>query len=398
MNPHGLDVTLFVWLLLVASIVAMAAQRYRLPYALALVVTGLAIGMPRLLEARLDPHTLFTLLLPPLLFEAAINLHAHELRRDWRPIGLYALVGTLVSTAIVGGAVSWLGGLPLPVALVFGALIAPTDPISVIAVMKRLGVSKRLGVIVEAESLFNDGVAVVVFVTLLQFALGEAAGPGAAALRFAWVMLGGIGVGLMVGFGVSRATRPVDDHLVEIMLTTIAAYGAYVVAEAFGVSGVVAVVASGLVVGSYGMATSMTAENRLAVHSFWEYAAFVANSVVFLLIGLEAAHGAWWSQPGLVVLAVGSVLTARAISVYGLALPLRAMGAGLPVAWQHLLFWGGLRGALSMALALGLPMEFPHRETVVAMTFGYVLFSLLVQGLTVGGLIGRLGLREAPPA
>jgi CPA1 family monovalent cation:H+ antiporter len=211
-------------------------------------------------------------------------------------------------------------------------------------------------------------------------------------------MLGGIGVGALVGYAASLATKAFDDHLLEIMLTTIVAFGAYLAAEAVHVSGVIAVVAGGLVVGNYGMPRSMTHDTRVAVHAFWEYAAFVVNSVVFLLIGLQAFQVAWWTRWELVLGAVLAVTLARAICIYGLALPLKLAGAALPAAWQHLLVWGSLRGALSMALALGLPAAFPHREEVLSMTFGYVLFSLLAQGLTVGRGVSWLGLRSASAA
>ncbi|MDB5099137.1 MAG: Na+ antiporter [Cyanobacteria bacterium RYN_339] len=386
--------TVFVTLMVTASIVAMVARRFKLPYALALVVTGLAIGFWHLMpQAQLDPQTLFTLFLPPLLFEASINLPGGQLRADWKPIGAFALVGTILSTGLVGAAVAWGFGIPLPVALVFGALISPTDPISVIAVLKQLGVNPRLALIVEAESLFNDGVAVVVFLVLLGSAMGQDATVLGVVGRFAWVMLGGIAVGGLVGWAASRATKDFDDHLLEIMLTTIVAFGAYLLAEAMHVSGVIAVVAGGLVVGNYGMRTAMSEQSRVAVHAFWEYAAFVVNSIVFLLIGIQACQVAWWTHWELVLGATAAIMAARAICIYGLALPLKAVGAGLPPSWQHLLVWGSLRGALSMALALGLPPAFPFREQVISMTFGYVLFSLLAQGLTVGKLITRLGLK-----
>jgi CPA1 family monovalent cation:H+ antiporter len=207
--------------------------------------------------------------------------------------------------------------------------------------------------------------------------------------RFAWVMLGGIAVGATVGALASHATKAFDDHLLEIMLTTIVAYGAYLAAEGLHVSGVVAVVAGGLVVGNAG---PMSRDGQVAVHAFWEYAAFVANSIVFLLIGIQAFHVAWWTRWELVLGAIAAVTLARAASIYLLAWPLK-----LPATWQHLLVWGGLRGALSMALALGLPAGFPYREQVLSMTFGYVLFSLLAQGLTVGKVIRRLGLGANRP-
>ncbi|MEB3330210.1 MAG: Na+/H+ antiporter [Candidatus Sericytochromatia bacterium] len=394
----GVDGTLFFWLLLVASAVAMVARRYRIPYALGLVVVGLLLGLPRLLpQAHLDPHMLFALFLPPLLFEAALNLRTDALKAAWRPIAAFALGGTVVATLVGGGGLSLALGLPLAVSLVFGALIAPTDPISVMAVLKRLGIDHRLGLVVEAESLFNDGVAVVLFTVLLAVAGGASLGVADGAARFVLVVLGGAGIGVLVGALGSWITRAFDDHLLEVTLTTLVAYGAYMAAEAAHVSGVVAVVAAGLVVGNWGMRVGMSPTTRLAVHTFWEYAAFVVNSLVFLLVGIEAALVAWWTKLPLVLAAIVAVLLGRAVAVYGMAVLLGVARRPVPLTWQHLLVWGGLRGALSMALALGLPAGLPYRDDLVAMTFGVVLFSLLVQGLTVGRLAARLGLAGGEP-
>lgn len=387
-----IDVSTFVWLLLIASGVAMAVERRRLPYPIALVLVGLAIGVPGWLPGvRLEPHTLFTLFLPPLLFEACLSLHGRELLADWKPIAVFSLVGTLLATFVGAGVAAWACGLPWAVALVFGAICAPTDPVSVIAMLRQLGAPARLTLLVEAESLFNDGVGVVVFLVVLGLAGGVAAGPGAVLAQFGVKLVGGVVAGVLVGGGVSRLVRALDSHLVEITWTTIAAYGAYMAGEAIGASGVVAVVASGLVVGNDAMRRSMSERTREAVVAFWEYAAFVSNSIVFLLVGIEAGTTRWWQHPGLVGGAIAAVLTARAASVYLLALP---FGKDLPGPWRHVLFWGGLRGALSLALALGLPPELPYRDALVAMTFGYVLFSVLAQGLTIGPLVRALGLKS----
>ena len=399
-EAHGavngvLDITVFFWLLLAASLVAMAARRIRVPYALALVITGLVIGAPHLLpQAHLEPHTLFTVFLPPLLFESAINLRLEALRRNWYPIAVYAVAGTVLSTFIVGGLAAWALALPLPAALVFGALISPTDPISVIAVFKRLGVGKRLSLLVEAESLFNDGVAVVLFGLLMGAALGQPLTVVGTAREFFVGAVGGAGVGLGIGALASRVTREFDDHLLEIMLTTVVAFGAYLSAESVHVSGVIAVVAAGLVVGNYGMPTGMSPTTRLAVVSFWGYAAFLVNSIVFLLLGIEVTVVDLWGHIGIVLGAVGTVLVGRAIAVYLLSVPVNRLRGAVPASWQHVLVWGGLHGALSMALALGLAPDFPQRNTVVVITFGVVLFSLLAQGLTIGPLLKWLALTE----
>lgn len=391
-GPPGF--TAFFWLLLIAFLVAILARRFRAPYALALVITGLVIGAPRLLpDVHLDPETLFTVFLPPLLFESAINLPAGPLGRDWKPITLYALAGTIASTFIIGGLAAWIMGVSLGTGLVFGALISATDPISVVAVFQRLGAIKRLTLIVEAESLFNDGVAAVLYTIMLAAAAGRSLAVGSQIGAFLWTMIGGAALGAGIGWLGSRVHGALDDHLVEITLTTVMAFGSFLAAQALHVSGVIAVVAAGLVVGNYGMPTSMSANTRLAVASFWEYAAFVVNSIVFLLIGIEVAYVNWSHKAGLVLGAAGAVLVGRAV-IYPLSYLVNRLRGNVPFAWQHILFWGGLRGALSMALVLALEPKFPQRDSLVAATFGVVLFSLLAQGLTIGPLLRRLGLTE----
>lgn len=391
MNHGGFNVAPVFWLILIAFIVALIARRLKVPYALALVITGLAIGIPRLMpQVHLEPTLLFTVFLPPLLFEAAINLRVEALRRDWQPIAIYTLGGTLFSTFIVGSLVAWALGVPPAVAFVFGALISATDPIAVLGIFKRLGAGRRLTLIMEAESLFNDGVAVVLFTVALAVAAGNPISLVGSVWQFLWLMVGGIAVGAGIGAVASRVHFDLNDHLIEIMLTTVVAFGAYLSAEALHVSGVMAVVSAGLVIGNYGMQAAMTPGTRLAVTAFWEYAGFVVNALVFLLIGIEVAYVHWADKLGIVLLSVLAVLIGRA-AIYPLSLLVNFIGGEVPRAWQHILWWGGLRGALSMALVLGLSRDFPQRETLVAATFGVVLFSLLGQGLTIGPLLKHLG-------
>lgn len=397
MSHAGLQISQFFWLILIAFGVALLTRRLRIPYSLALVVTGLAIGVPRLLpQVHLDPEILLTVYLPPLLFESAIHLRWTDLRRDWKPLSVYVLGGTVASTFIIGGLTSLLLRIPLPPALVFGALISTTDPISVIAVFKRLGAVKRLSRIVEAESLFNNDTAVVLFTVLMATVTGGSVSWFASLVLFFQLVVGGVLLGAILGVAASRVHYELDDHLIEITLTTVAAFGSYLAAEALHVSGVMAVITAGLVVGNIGMPTAMSAGTRLAVAAFWEYAAFVVNSIVFLLIGVEVSFVHWNDKLGLAAGAILIVLAGRA-AVYPLSLLVNRLGGEIPLAWQHVLFWGGLRGALSMALALGLSPTFPHRDALIAATFAVVLFSLLAQGLTLGPLLKRLGLSNVTP-
>lgn len=382
----------FFWLFLAAFVVALMARKVRIPYALALVITGLAIGIPRLLpQAHLDPKLLFTVFLPPLLFEAAINLPAEALKRDWKLLAVYTFAGTILSTFIIGALTAWALNITLPVGLVFGALISTTDPISVIAIFRRLGTGRRLTLLLEAESLFNNDTAVVLFTVMMSVVVGGHVSIGGSIWQFLRLVIGGAAVGLALGFVASRVHYDLNDHLVEITLTTVVAFGSYVCAEAIHASGVMAVIVAGLVIGNHGMQTAMSPGTRLAVHAFWEYAAFVVNSIVFLLIGIEVAYVPWADKTGLAIGAVAIVLAGRA-AIYPLSAIVNRLKGRIPLSWQHVLFWGGLRGALSMALVLGLDRGFPHRDSLVAATFGVVVFSLLVQGSTLGPLIRKLGL------
>ncbi|WP_054697373.1 Na+/H+ antiporter [Syntrophomonas palmitatica] len=389
----GFDFTAFFWLMVIATMVAMIGRYIRVPYALALVITGLIIAPTGILpQIHLEPQILFTIFLPPLLFESAINMRISLLRMNWRSVSIYALLGTTVSALVTGYLAHRFLGLPLEVGLVFGALIAPTDPISVIAIFKQLGVGKRLSLIMEAESLFNDGVAIVLFTLLVAAASGGDLSVITGVKTFFTVVIGGAALGAGIGIVASRLTREFNDHLLEIMLTTIVAFASYLLAEWFHVSGVIAVVSAGLVVGSYGMQTGMSATTRLSVNSFWEYAAFLVNSIVFLLVGFEVSLINFFPKIGIILSGALVVLIGRAISIYGLSPLINRLGGNIPLSWQHVLFWGGLRGAIPMALVLGLGKDFPNRSDLVLLTFGVVLFSLLAQGLSIRPLLKKLSL------
>ena len=263
-----------------------------------------------------------------------------------------------------------------------------------IAIFKRLGAGKRLTLIMEAESLFNNDTAVVLFTLMMGVMAGGKISLAQGVVQFVQLVAGGALLGIAIGGLASRVHYELNDHLVEITLTTVVAFGSYLSAEALHVSGVMAVVVAGLMIGNVGMRTAMSPGTRLAVTAFWEYAGFVVNSIVFLLVGIEVAFVDWHYKVGLALGAVAIVLIGRS-AIYPISLLVNRFKGDVPLAWQHVLFWGGLRGALSMALVLGLNRDFPQRDTLVAATFGVVLFSLLVQGLTIGPLMKRLGLCNA---
>jgi CPA1 family monovalent cation:H+ antiporter len=385
---------LVLGMLLVVSLVAVVTRRFRVPYTAALVVAGLVLSLGKQLDIGITPQLILSLFLPPLVFEAAFHLPLRDLRRDGVTIFLLAVPGVLLAMAIVGGALNFFGGLSLPLALVFGALIAATDPVTVLAIFRRLGVPKRLEVLLEAESLFNDGTAIVLFNLALAGALSGAFHIWEGVFDFLWVSAGGLAIGLALGWITAQLLARVDDYLVETTLTTVVAFGSYLLAEQLHVSGVLAVLAAGLVTGSLGT-RGMSPTTRIVVFNFWEYAAFLANSAVFLLIGLLIDLPLLAESWQLILLAIASVLVSRAIATY---LTTRYV-ARFPLRWSHAVFWGGPRGAIALALALSLPASLGEsRSMLLALTFGVVLFTILVQSLTTEGLLRHLKVIERSEA
>ncbi|MGA2493932.1 MAG: cation:proton antiporter [Roseiarcus sp.] len=390
-------------LLGVAMAVAIVARRLRLPYTVGLVATGLALALARLpLDLALTHDVLFEVILPPLLFEAALSISWRELNRDLTLVLALSTVGVLVGAGVVAGGLVWALNWPLAPALAFGALIAATDPIAVIAMLSEAGVKGRLRLVIESESLFNDGAAALLFALILP-ALSQSGAPTPLAIvaQAALIGGGGIVVGVVVGALAIALAGRTDDHLVETALTAVVAYGAFLIAERIGASGVLATVAAGLVMGNLGGLAAETgrfalsAQGRQSVVVFWEFAAFVANSLVFLLIGLAmadaATRGAGFGA-GAIAIVVALALAGRAATVYPIAL------AFAPTRWAfgwrkaHFLWWSGLRGALALALALALPPAAPYRDAILVGAFAVVAFSALVQGLTARWALRALGL------
>ncbi len=392
-------VEFLIWLLIAASIIAMVAGRLRIPYTVALVIGGLVLGSVRLPIVEtlfshqpdwLTPNIVLIIFLPALLFEGSLKLRVRQLRENRLPILLLATVGVLVATLVTGYAAHWLLGLPLLVALVFGAVTAATDPISVLSIFKTMAVPRRLGIVVEAESLFNDGTAAVLFAILVT---GVAAGTldvRTGVRDFMVEVLGGVAVGLTLGYIFSKFTQRIDDPAIEITLTTVLAYSSYLAAQTLHLSGVIATVAAALTVGNFG-AQTMSPRTRIALWSFWEYLSFIVNSLVFLLIGLQVRVGTLLQNWRATLLAIATVVLGRALSIYGLVPVSNFRGRKIPWRWQHILVAGGIRGALALALALSLSRTFPYREQILVMTFGVVGFTIIFQGLAIKPLLRLLG-------
>ncbi|MBN1665622.1 MAG: Na+/H+ antiporter [Anaerolineales bacterium] len=377
-----------IGLLLIAALVGIATRRLRVPYTVGLVLIGLALALRGQNEVAITPELILAVLVPPLVFEAAFHLKITDLRRNLVTILALAIPGVLITTFLVGGVVAWGAGLPLSIALVFGALVAATDPVAVVALFRSLGVPKRLQVLLEGESLFNDGTAIVVFHLMIGVAISHEFSLLQSVLDFLFIAGGGLAIGFVLGILISNLISRVDDPLIETTLTAVLAFGSYLVAEQLHVSGVLAVVAAGLVSGNIGP-RGMSPSTRMLVFNFWEIAAFLANSFIFLLIGLQIDLLILFANWKVSLWAIAAVLAARAVSIYGLSW----LGPGVPHRFKPVLFWGGLRGAISLALALSLPVALGSvRSELQAMAFGVVLFTLLVQGLSMRPLVRRMKL------
>jgi monovalent cation:H+ antiporter, CPA1 family len=386
--------TLILELLLIVIVVAIAVRRFRVPYTVALVIVGLALTLQQSFHVDLTSELILALFVPPLVFEAALGINFDHLRRDLPRVLLLAVPGVIVTTLVVAGMLTYSASLAFPAALVFGALISATDPVAVVSMFRTLGVPRRLAILVESESLLNDGTAIVVFNLATIIALTGHFDFWTSVLEFVRVSVGGVTIGLLLGWVVARVISQVDDYLIQTTLTTLLAYGSYLVGERLHVSGVLAVVAAGLINGNLGP-QGLSPTSRIVINNFWEYIAFLANSLVFLLIGLEvnlpALLAAW--QP--VIWAIAAVLVARVIVVYGISRIFYRFrfAERVPLSWLHVLNWGGLRGAIALALVLSLPAGIDgDRNLMKLMAFGVVLFTLLVQGTTMRPLLKRLNL------
>lgn len=392
--------TLLTILLLVAvaTAVAIVSRLIKAPYTVALVLAGLAIGsLGSLSVPHLTKELLFGLFLPGLLFEAALHIALDELKQNARTVLTLAIPGVLVSILVIGGSLA-LGrkDLGLPAAMVFAALIGATDPIAVVALFKQLHAPRRLGLIVEAESLLNDGTAVVFFTIVMGWYTGKDTTVGGAMLSFVRITGGGVIVGVVAAFALRLLMRIAREPMIGVSLTTLAAYGSFEIAERLHFSGVIATVVAGMIVGDAARhGRQIGTATRVSIEAFWEYIAFALNSIVFLMIGFEVKLGELYTSLGLIAFAYAVVAASRALLVGSVVLMFRRTPERMDLKWALVVGWGGLRGALSMVLALSVPADFPHRRELVAMTYGVVLASLVLQGLTIRPILRRLGLVEA---
>jgi CPA1 family monovalent cation:H+ antiporter len=391
MNVSSL-VTTIVILLLVATSVALISRRLQVSYVTGLVLAGLAITEFLPESIGLNDSLILNLFLPILVFEASINTDISRLRSTIKPIVLLAIPGVLVASGVTAMLLKFGLGLTWIPALLLGVILAITDTVSVIGVFQDVPVPSRLSTIVEGESLFNDGVALVLFSSILKINETGSITILDGLQEFFVVIVGGTLVGLVVGYVTTGLFVRSDEPLSSILLTMAVALGAFQLGNLFHVSGVVAVVIAGLIVGTIGLSGKISASTRLTLLSFWESAGFGVNSFIFLLIGVEIDPLALWNTLPAVLLAIFAYQMGRILSVYPLLAMLRWFDRPIPLTWQHVLFLGNIKGSLSMALALSIPVTLVGREQLITLVFGTVLFSLLGQGVCLPWLVKRFSL------
>lgn len=379
------------FLLLIAGIVSMLARKARVPYSVGLTLAGIGLAFsPVKIELALTRDLVFMALLPPLLFEAAFHVEWGAFRRNLSVILTLATVGVLISLSFISLGVAFLLHWTPALALLLGVLLSATDPVAVLAAFKETKTSERLRLLVDAESLLNDGTVAVLFVITMAMAAGRELTPLGVFSSFTFTTLGGIVFGALSAGLVLGLAGHTDDPLVEITFTTIAAYGSFLAAEYFGFSGVLATLTAGIIVGNVGSIGAFSDKGREGVVAFWEFMGFVANSIIFLLIGVQLTRQnfqAYWI-PSLLVVLLATL--GRALTVYACCGVFAKTRHRVSRPHQHTLFWGGLRGALSLALALGLPANLPRREEIITIVFAVVAFSILVQGSTIAPFMRRV--------
>ena len=407
-QPFALGVAIFVGLLAASLVIGVLAERLNVPYTIALVVIGLAASFNRNASPFDFGSGLLFFFLPALLFEAAWNLPVAALKRTWATIVTLAVPGVLVTMFVVAALTALLTGLPWSFAFVLGAIVSATDPVAVIATFRRIRVPLDLQTIVEGESLANDGVAAVLFAALVGFAGGLQLSVPAMVLEMVWSTAAALAIGIASAYAVALLLRGTADVEVRTVGTILVAYGSYILADFVHVSGIFATIAAGIVLrallanrepgfavpGAPGFAvpgesfTAASDHTNEVVESFWGVIAFLANSLVFLLMGLTIQLDRLLGEPWLLLVALVAAIASRLVVAFALP-PFRELRAG-GAAWRRIIALSGIRGGLALALALSLPGHLPHRLEIVDAVFAIVLFTVIVQGLAIGPVAARL--------
>jgi len=382
----------FLIILLIASVVAILTRRFKVPYSVGLVFTGIILALSPLFSGLpFTKELIFNVFLPPLVFEAAIQISWKKLRKEFVLILILATLGVCLSAAVTALGMRYLADWAWISALLFGALIAATDPVSVIATFNEAGVHSRIRLLVEAESLLNDGTAAVAFAVVLATAVGSSPTISGIAGTLALTVAGGVLCGALVAGAILLLAGRTEDNLVKFTLTTVTAYGSFLIAEHFHFSGVLATLTAGLLVGNLNLHRAGSDRSREAITAYWEYLGFLANSFIFIVIGVHVSLQNFKSALIPAILAIGLVLLGRAFAVYPCCALFGRSELRVQGKHQFVLFWGGLRGALALALAVGLPAWVPNRGTIISVTFAVVAFSIFVQGLSMTPLLRRIG-------
>jgi len=392
--PHVLD--LLVGLLGLAAFVAIVVRPLRLPYTVALVAAGLIVGFTASAtgypQVDISPDLVLLVLLPGLVFEAAYKLRIVELRRWFGGLLLLAIPGVVISAAVVAVVLSLATGLRLDLAFIVGAMVSATDPAAVIATFKRLRVPHALSTMVDGESLLNDGTGLVLFAIAVS-AVYAPVSPAEAVVSFVGTVLLSGAIGLVTGFAAAKVIGSVADHLIELTITVVLAYGSYLLADQFALSGVIATVTAGVVLGNLGPARLRAQDGSDPIDTVWEFIAYLLTAVVFLLVGLAISPASLFDAVVPIGWGIVAILVGRAFVVYVILggasrLALRpGLAERIPRSWMHVLFWAGLRGAVALAMALSLPADIPQRALLQEVTFGIILFTLLIQGTTIGWVV-----------
>lgn len=400
-------VELLVVLLAALVLVAFVVRRVRLPLSIALVLSGLAVAILAPGSISVSPDIVLFALLPGLVFEAAFRLRLDDLRRVAGRVLILAVPGVVVVALIVAAGLRLGAGMPLQLGFVLGAILAATDPVAVVSAMRQAGAPRQLATLVEAESLFNDGTGVMLFSLAVAGLSGELA-LGDELVTFVVAIVLSVVIGVAVGWVATRFLALVDDPPLELTITLLVAYGTYLLADALGQSGIIATVTAGIILGTYGRG-AMGGRMRDQVDTVWEFVAFVLTAIVFLLIGLTTSFRDLVGAVLPISVAVVSLFVGRIFVIYGWIGGLRLLAARgpnlpralrfaasewhhlatMPVGWLHVASWAGLRGAIAFALALAIPTDVPDRALLQEITFGVVLFTVVVQGAAAQWVMAR---------
>ncbi len=396
-------------LVLVASLTALLSHRFpRLPYTIALVLVGIGLReisqysgyLTMMTDFQLTPELVLFVFVPTLIFESAYHLDARELQSNLLPVLALAVPGLIISTGLIGGIIFAVSDFELIICLLLGAILSATDPVAVIAMFKQLGVPERLTVLVEGESLFNDATSLVLAGLLVGIALSGDVTVNTlvdGVLEFALVFVGGTILGVVFAIVCAQLLGRIETMpVVEISLTTVLAYLAFLVADhSLHVSGIMAVVAAGLIMGSAYGRTKVSTDTVSYLENFWDFAGNLANGLIFLMVGMQMDLVHLWDNITLILWVAVAMLISRAAVIFGLVPQLPRFGSCEPVSrsYQLVMYWGGLRGAIALAIVLALP-EFEHKQTLIALVMGAVLFTLLFQGLSIEWLVNWLGLNK----